>query len=163
MVNGWSWYPRFQSYLITDQTSLFLHNGTNNGRRCVVSWSFRQTLSSVPPWQRRNLGDCREILRRSTFWATTHLLQYFKEYLKFFATFQNLYLFIPQFLAELWLEKKCVLYAESRASVFIWKIFDSSGWMGSIRTCRLFLASPAFSAPLRAENVIKGIGAFVIY
>jgi len=108
--------------------SLFLQNGTNNGRRCVVSWSFRPTLSWVPPWQGRNLRNWSETLRRSTFWATALLLQHFKGCLKFFATFKNLYLFIPRFLAELWLEeKKSVLYSESRASVFVWKIFDSSG------------------------------------
>jgi hypothetical protein len=65
MVKGWSWYPKFHSYLITNHTFLFLQNVTNNGRRCVVSWSFRPTLSSAPPRQRRNLRDWREILRRS--------------------------------------------------------------------------------------------------
>ena len=107
MTNGWSWYHRSQSHLITDQTSLCLQNHTNNGGRCVVSWSFGPTQSSVPPRQRRNLQDWREILRRSTFRATTPLLQYFKGYLKFFAIFQNLYLFIPRFLAKPLLEKMC--------------------------------------------------------
>lgn len=162
MVNGQPWYPRFHSYLITDHTSLFLQmvpimvadvlSVEVLGQPCLkyrpdneetfrTDVKFCDDLLFEPPHISCNIS-------RDIWNSSRHL----KIHICLFHDFSR---------SPGW--KKKFVYAESRASVFIWKIFDSLGWMGKIRTCRLFLARPAFRAPLRAENVIKGIGAFVIY
>jgi hypothetical protein len=147
---------------LSHHRSVFLQNCNNNGRRCGVSWNFGLPCLQYRPGNEETFGTdvkfCYDLISEPPhiscnisrdIWNSS---RHFKIYICLFHDFSR---------SPGW--KKSALYAESRASVFIWKIFDSSGWMGSITAYRPFLARSAFSAPLRAENVIKGIGAFVIY